>query len=150
MLLLLKNLVNQRDRWCRGNLQVLKHFNPIFMKGLSFSQRIAYFDGAVYWFSNLQKMIYMICPIIFLITGRLIIDSSLINLLMFYIPFILGNILIFEVLSPKTRSAKWSHYYDIAMSPHLSLSILKELIGLKINFNITSKESYTKQETFSL
>ena len=52
-----EELVKQRDRWCRGNLQVLKHFNPIFMKGLSFSQRIAYFDGAVYWFSNLQKMI---------------------------------------------------------------------------------------------
>ena len=143
-----EELVKQRDRWCRGNLQVLKRFNPIFMKGLSFSQRIAYFDGAVYWFSNLQKIIYMICPIIFLITGRLIIDSSLINLLMFYIPFILGNILIFEVLSPKTRSAKWSHYYDIAMSPHLSLSILKELIGLKINFNITSKEVIQNKRHF--
>lgn len=143
-----EELVKQRDRWCRGNLQVLKHFNPIFMKGLSFSQRIAYFDGAVYWFSNLQKIIYIICPIIFLITGRLIIDSSIINLLMFYIPFILGNILIFEVLSPKTRSAKWSHYYDIAMSPHLSLSILKELIGLKINFNITSKEVIQNKRHF--
>ena len=31
-----EELVNQRDRWCRGNLQVLKHFNHIFMKGLIF------------------------------------------------------------------------------------------------------------------
>ena len=48
-------LVKQRDRWCRGNIQVLKHFNPIFTKGLTLGQKIAYFDGGVYWFSNLQK-----------------------------------------------------------------------------------------------
>ncbi|WP_294403853.1 glycosyltransferase [uncultured Clostridium sp.] len=143
-----EELVKQRDRWCRGNLQVLKHFNPIFMKGLSFSQKIAYFDGAVYWFSNLQKIIYMICPIIFLITGRLIIDASIESLLSFYIPFVLGNILIFEVLSPKTRSIRWSHYYNIAMAPHLSVSILKEFIGLKINFNITSKEVVQNKKYF--
>ena len=52
-------LVKQRDRWCRGNLQVLKHFNPLFSKGLTFSQKVAYFDGVVYWFSNLQKIIYI-------------------------------------------------------------------------------------------
>lgn len=27
-------LVKQRDRWCRGNLQVLRHYNPFFTKGL--------------------------------------------------------------------------------------------------------------------
>ena len=34
------------------------------------------------------------------------------------------------------------------MSPHLSLSILKELIGLKINFNITSKEVIQNKRHF--
>ena len=80
-------LVKQRDRWCRGNLQVLKHFNTLFSKDLTFGQKIAYFDGAVYWFSNLQKMIYIICPLIYLLTSTLIIDSNIKTLLTTYIPF---------------------------------------------------------------
>lgn len=133
-------LVKQRDRWCRGNLQVLKNFNPLFTKGLSFSQKIVYYDGAIYWFSNIQKLVYILCPIISLLLNVLIINTSIENLLKFYIPFLLGQILIFNVLSGKTRSLKWSHYYDTAMAPHLTLSILKEIFGLKINFNVTSKE----------
>ena len=143
-------LVKQRDRWCRGNLQVLKHFNPIFTKGLSFAQKIAYFDGAVYWFANLQKMVYILCPLIYLLTSTLIIDSSLKSLLNMYLPFILGQILIFNTLSPKTRSFKWSHYYEIAMAPHLCMSILKELLFLKTKFNVTSKEILYNKKQFQL
>jgi Glycosyltransferases, probably involved in cell wall biogenesis len=60
-----EELVKQRDRWCRGNLQAFKSFNPIFMKGLTFSQKIAYIDGVLYWLSSIQKMIFILSPIIF-------------------------------------------------------------------------------------
>ena len=143
-------LVKQRDRWCRGNLQVLKHFNPLFSKGLTFSQKVAYFDGVVYWFSNLQKIIYIYCPIIYLITSTLIIDTSVVQLLTVYIPFLFGQSLIFKAFSPKTRSIAWAHYYDTAMAPHLCLSIIKELLSLKINFNVTSKEILLDKKSFQL
>lgn len=141
-------LVKQRDRWCRGNLQVLKHYNPIFTSGLTFGQKIAYLDGAVYWFSNLQKLIYMIWPLIYLLTGTLILDCTLKELLTAYIPFIVGQILIFNTLSPKTRSLKWSHYYEIAMAPHLCMSILKEMLSLKTKFNVTSKDLTLDKKSF--
>ena len=143
-------LVKQRDLWCRGNLQVLKHFNPLFSKGLTFSQKVAYFDGVVYWFSNLQKIIYIYCPIIYLITSTLIIDTSVVQLLTVYIPFLFGQSLIFKAFSPKTRSIAWAHYYDTAMAPHLCLSIIKELLSLKINFNVTSKEILLDKKSFQL
>lgn len=141
-------LVKQRDRWCRGNLQVLKHFNPLFSKGLSFGQKIAYFDGAVYWFSNLQKMTYIICPLVYLLTSILIIDSSIETLLTIYIPFITGQYFIFRAFSPKSRGVKWSHYYDTAMAPHLTLSIIKEILCLSIKFNVTSKEITLNKKSF--
>lgn len=141
-------LVKQRDRWCRGNLQVLKHFNPLFSKGLNFGQKIAYFDGAVYWFSNLQKIVYIVCPLIYLLTSKLIIDSTIYSLLNVYIPFLVGQHLIFKTFSPKSRSVKWSHYYDTAMAPHLTLSIIKELLCLNIKFNITSKEVVLNKKSF--
>lgn len=143
-------LVKQRDRWCRGNLQVLKHFNPIFYKGLTLAQRIAYFDGVVYWFANIQKMIYITWPLIYLYTHKLILDCTLEDLLNMYIPFYIGQLLIFRTLSPKTRSMKWSHYYEVAMAPHLTLSILKEMLNLKTKFNVTSKELVLDRKSFQL
>lgn len=141
-------LVKQRDRWCRGNLQVLKHFNPLFSKGLSFGQKIAYFDGAVYWFSNLQKIIYIVCPLIYLLTSKLIINATIYSLLSVYIPFLVGQHLIFKTFSPKSRSVKWAHYYDTAMAPHLTLSIIKEILCLNIKFNVTSKEVVLDKKNF--
>ena len=139
-------LVKQRDRWCRGNLQVIKKFNIFFNKGLTLSQKIAYFDGVIYWLSSIQKLIYILSPIIYLLTSNLIIDTPVENLLTMFIPFLLGQLLIFKILSPKTRSLKWSHYYEIAMAPHISLSVLKELLALKINFNADSMEETGSDE----
>lgn len=141
-------LVKQRDRWCRGNIQVLKYFNPIFTKGLTLPQKIAYFDGGVYWFSNLQKIIFIFCPLIYLLTRKIIIDSSILNLLNIYIPFILGQILIFNTLSPGNRKLTWSHFYEIAMAPHLTLSILKEMLFFKTEFNVTLKEIQQGRKQF--
>lgn len=141
-------LVKQRDRWCRGNIQVLKHFNPIFTKGLTLPQKIAYFDGGVYWFSNLQKIIFILFPLIYLLTRKLIIDSSILTLLNMYIPFIIGQILIFNTLSPGNRKLTWAHFYEIAMAPHLTLSILKEMLFFKTKFNVTLKEIQQDKKQF--
>lgn len=141
-------LVKQRDRWCTGNLQVMKQFNVLFNKGLSLGQKITYLDGVIYWLSSLQKLIYILCPLIFLLSSKLIIDSSVKNLLIVFIPFLLGQILIFNRLSPRTRSLRWSHYYEIAMSPHISLSILRELFCLKLKFNVTSKDITNDKKQF--
>ena len=133
------DLVSQRDRWCRGNLQVFKHFNPIFEKGLTLSQKIAYLDGVLYWFSSLQKMIFILAPIIFLMTKTKLLDAEFRSVISVFVPFFVGQMLIFKTLSPKTRSIKWSHYYEVAMAPHISMSVLKEIFALKVKFNVTPK-----------
>ena len=133
-------LVKQRDRWCRGNIQVFKHYNPLTLKGLTLSQRICYVDGVLYWFSNLIKMCYIIVPIVFLFTGIHFVQSDFAQLLNITIPYIVVQIFIFIMFSPKSRGYMWTHYYEMAMAPHLSLSILKELFGFEIKFNVTSKE----------
>ena len=141
-------LVKQRDRWCRGNLQVIKKFNVLFNKDLTLGQKIAYLDGVVYWLSSIQKLIYILSPLIFLLSYKLIIDSPVKSLLIMFIPFLLGQILIFNILSPRTRSLKWSHYYEVAMAPHITLSILREIFCLKLKFNVTSKDITTNKKQF--
>lgn len=141
-------LVKQRDRWCRGNLQVLKKFNPLFTRGLTLSQKIAYLDASIYWFSSLQKLIYITCPLVYLITQKLIINADAYSLISMFVPYLLGQILIFDTLSPKTRSLKWAHYYEMAMAPHISLSVLKEMLSIKVNFNVTSKDITNDRKQF--
>lgn len=133
-------LVKQRDRWCRGNIQVFKHYNPFILKGLTPAQRICYVDGVLYWFSSLIKMFYIIVPILFLSTGIHFVESGFAELLNMTIPYILVQIFIFRILSPKSRRYMWTHYYEMAMAPHLSLSIIKEMFGFEVNFNVTSKD----------
>ena len=133
-------LVKQRDRWCRGNIQVFKHYNPFILKGLTPAQRICYVDGVLYWFSNLIKMFYIIVPILFLSTGIHFVESGFAELLNMTIPYIFVQIFIFRILSPKSRRYMWTHYYEMAMAPHLSLSIIKEMFGFEVNFNVTSKD----------
>ena len=134
------DLVKQRDRWCRGNLQVIREFNPLFRKKLTLPQKIAYIDGVIYWFSSIQKMVYMLWPMAYLMFGVLVLRATVLNLLTVFIPFYLGQILVFKILSPGNRSIRWSHIYEVAMAPHISLSVIRELFGLKTKFNVTPKD----------
>lgn len=135
------DLAIQRDRWCRGNLQVIGQFNPFFKKGLNFFQKIIYFDGFLYWFTSFQKIIYILCPIIFLMTGIRSMNADLSDLVTLFLPYFIGSILIFKSIAPDSRSLKWAHIYEIAMAPHTCASIIKELFSLEIDFRVTPKES---------
>lgn len=144
----LPELVKQRDRWCRGNLQVLRHFNPFTTKGLTVAQKIVYFDGVLFWFCNLQKMVFIICPLLFLGFGITILEGSILALLSFYFPYYLSTIMMTRLLSPKHRSLRWGHYYEIVMAPYLSMSIIYELCHMQSSFKVTSKEVVQNQHIF--
>ena len=134
------DLLKQRDRWCRGNLQVMSKLWRKSVANLSLGQKIAYLDGISYWFSSIQKIIYLAMPIIYMLIGIPILDATFSEIVMFFIPYFYGQQLIFKALSSNTRSIKWSHIYDTAMAPHLTVSIFKHLLNLKSVFTVTPKE----------
>jgi cellulose synthase (UDP-forming) len=134
--------VNQRDRWCRGNIQVLKKWNPLTLPGLSFMQRLIYFDGVVYWFFGLQKIIYNIGPILFLLTSIPIFFSDVFTMLVFFVPTYYTSSLIFTLFNHKSRSYTWAHIYESALAPYLFISAFSELIfSSKAGFSVTPKGS---------
>lgn len=144
------DLAIQRDRWCRGNLQVISHFNPFFKKGLTLIQKIIYFDGTIYWFTSFQKMIYLICPTLFLLTGIRAMNADFASLVKVFLPYFIGTILLFRTIAPDSRSLKWAHIYEVAMAPHTCASILKQLFSLKIDFRVTPKENRDDKAYFQL
>lgn len=134
------DLARQRDRWCRGNIQVIKHFKPVRKSNLTIKQKMAYFDGTLYWFTSFQKMIYIFCPLWFLLSTQRSMNAPIEQLIQFFIPYFLGLVLIYKSVVPDTRTLKWAHIYDVAMAPHMCFSIIGELFSSKKNFAVTSKD----------
>jgi cellulose synthase (UDP-forming) len=144
------HLVQQRERWCRGNIQVSKKWNPLTMKGLDFYQRLIYVDGVVYWFFGVQKLIYLLCPLIYLIFGTTILSAKPIDLALIFIPSYIASVLTFRNLVKGNRTLTWSHIYEVAMAPYLGLASLMEFVFARpIPFKVTPKGVQEDKVSFS-
>jgi cellulose synthase (UDP-forming) len=142
--------VTQRDRWCRGNIQVLKKWNPLTLPGLSFMQRLIYFDGVLYWFFGVQKLIYTIGPILFLLFGIPIYYSDVFTMLLFFAPMYLSSSTIFTLFNHKSRTYTWAHIYETALAPYLAVSAITELVfSNKIKFSVTPKDNQFNRSHFA-
>ncbi|GAB2488980.1 glycosyltransferase [Alkalibacterium psychrotolerans] len=144
-----KDLLKQRDRWCRGNIQVMRKYNPLTTKGLTAMQKLLYLDGMHYWFFGLYKTVYLLAPILYLVFGIIVLDAQFTSLLVFWIPAFLSSQLFAHLISDNKRTVMWSNVYDIALAPAMSWAIISELF-LKTNktFNVTRKGVYTNQRHF--
>ncbi|MBC8370789.1 MAG: glycosyltransferase [Planctomycetes bacterium] len=60
---------SQHLRWAEGNVSILWHDNPLFMRGLSLSQRLSFWASIVHWFSGFTRMAVYATPILLLFTG---------------------------------------------------------------------------------
>lgn len=142
----LKDFLGQRNRWCRGNLQLLKYKNPLTMKGLRLGQRLVYFDGICYWYTSLLKMLFTLAPLLFLLTGIFFINVPIQNLIYLFVPYFISQYIVFTCSYSRTRTMFWGHIYEMILAPYLSFSCLKHLFGTqKLEFKVTNK---SKQENF--
>jgi cellulose synthase (UDP-forming) len=147
----IEDLIKQRDRWLRGNVQVIKKYNPIFMKGLNWTQKIIYLDGFFYWLYGVQKMVYILAPLLYLFFRVKILDSTAVNIAMMFFPYFISNSLFFRKISDKSRNMAWSHIYDTAIAPQMAISFLTEFfIGKDLKFNVTPKGVRTTKDNFRI
>jgi cellulose synthase (UDP-forming) len=63
--------LTQRSRWAKGALQILRLDNPLRKPGLDWRQRISYFSSVAYVFEYVPKLVYMVTPIVALLSGQL-------------------------------------------------------------------------------
>jgi len=134
-------LLHQRDRWARGNIQAFKKWNPLFYPGLTLMQRLLYFSGVIYWYFGIQKLVFILAPILFLVFDIRSINTTLTMLLIMWVPKFISEIITFQTLSANRRNINWSHIYETAMAPKLAISVIKETLGIKNSkkFRVTQK-----------
>lgn len=139
------DLIKQRDRWCRGNLQVLKNYKKVIFKKLKFNQKMVYLDGILYWFSGLMKLIFIITPIVYLLTGITIVNLPPRYLFPLFLAAFSSQIVLSKCILPKKISSHYfsffmkGEFYNTIISPHLSFSIFKHYLFSDMKFNVTKK-----------
>jgi len=144
-----EDLIKQRDRWCRGNIQCAKKWNPLTHPGLSLMQRIIYTDGIFYWFFGLFKMIYIVVPLFFLIFGVYSLNATIQEVVKFWLPAYISSQVAFNVIANEKRSVIWTHIYETAMAPYLAISATLEMFFSKqFKFKVTPKGITNQERTF--
>lgn len=133
-------MLSQRVRWCRGSFQAARLANPLTLPGLTPAQRLQYVSAQLYWFTSLQKLLYLLMPALYLDFGVLALHARLAGLLAFWFPSFLASMLAFSAVAGGRRTPFWSHLYDIALAPVLSRAVIAELLGGRMpRFRVTRK-----------
>lgn len=151
----LEDLVKQRDRWCRGNLQVLKHFRKVIRKKLKFGHKLIYMDGVLYWFTGITKMIFLTIPIIHLLTGILAVDLGNLYLIPIFFESFIAQILLSKRVLEKELPKGYLKFfysgniYNTVMAPHLTYSVFKHYFFPDVKFAVTNKKIVQNKGHFS-
>jgi cellulose synthase (UDP-forming) len=141
-----EEFLGQRDRWCRGNLQVARRWNPLTLPGLSGMQRLIYTAGVLYWFFGVQKMIYLLAPVLYLDVGVRSVIAPLSTLAAFWIPAFLAQLGTMRRITRQSRTIWWSHVYEVVQAPVLAVAALAETLGWHRRvFRITRKDVHRER-----
>jgi cellulose synthase (UDP-forming) len=65
----------QRRRWGRGAMQVLRHDNPLTVRGLTLRQRLSYLYSLSAWFDSWRTLGMALVPLVVLATGLFPVDA---------------------------------------------------------------------------
>lgn len=131
--------VKQRSRYAAGSLDIAFKDNPLFMKGLTWGQRICYFSSIYSYFAPLWLIIFIFSPIIFYFTLALPVQAYSFDFMKYYIPFQLINAVAIALVNWGRTSDRSDQYY-IASFWLMTLSIISVIIGKKVQFHVTPKE----------
>ena len=129
----------QRLRWGQGSMQVLRKYNPLFHKGLTWPQRICYFNSTISYLDGVLKLILYTAPIVFFVTGVLPIWVDESAFLVRFIPFLVLNILMFELLFRGTGFLFIAERYNMAKFWIYVLAVSGFFARGKLKFNVTPK-----------
>ena len=142
-----QELVKQRVRWAKGNIQVFKKYSPRKLKKLSFIQKLLYMDGVHYWFFGVYHFLYMMFPILSVLFGVQIVEShSALFLPIWLVSYILSN-LVFSSVAGKEFRPMWASVAELAIFPHIAWAVFQELIGRKTKIFVVTKKGQTVEKT---
>ena len=138
----LVSTLKQRLRWAQGTIQVLVQENPLTKTGLSFWQRLQYFQTMYSYFSGFFTLIFILCPIIFFFTGIIPVKAFGADFAIHFFPAFMINRLTFLAATWGIPAGElWrSEQYAIALFPLFIQAVWSVFSRTPLNFQVTPKQ----------
>lgn len=137
----------QQFRWARGSLEILFRFNPIFRRGLTWSQKIQYLASASYYLSGLVVLINLVLPLVFLFTGQSALNITTMTLAGVFLPYILITTYVLSESNQNKYTFRALAFSNSSFPIHLQ-ALRAVLTGQKTSFNVTSKTKLNGNFTY--
>jgi cellulose synthase (UDP-forming) len=131
--------LKQRLRWAQGTIQVFMKENPLFLKGLSFPQRLMYFATIFSYFSGFFNFLLLAAPIVWFFTAIAPVAAWSLEFFARLIPFLVLNRLAFMMIT-KDLSCWRSEQYNLALFPLWIKAVVSVFTGQNPKFVVTSKQ----------
>jgi len=130
----------QQLRWARGSLEVLFKYNPIFKRGLKWSQKVQYLTSASYYFSGIFILINALIPLVFFFTGQVPFMVSTMALAIVFLPYIFLTLYVVQLSTNFSYTFRALAFSMSSWTIHLR-ALGELLLGKKSGFSITSKKA---------
>ncbi len=129
----------QRHRWGTGAMQVLRRENPLFVSGLTLTQRLGYAATLLGWFDAWRSLGYLLLPIVVLLTGAVPIRADATTFVVFFgVTFTLQQLAL-RVLSRGCHRPILSILFELVrMTPNV-LATLTLVTRRSVAFAVTPK-----------
>ena len=141
-------LVKQRVRWAKGNVQVFKKYSPRKLKNLSTIQKMLYVDGVHYWFFGIYHFLYLSFPILSILFGIQVINANAAYFLpIWFVSYALSNIVFASVAGRQFRPM-WANVAELAIFPYITYGVIQELFFKDTTkFAVTTKGQVVEETT---
>ena len=138
----LSSTMKQRLRWAQGTIQVLLKENPWTKPGLTFWQRLQYFQTMYSYFAGFFIVIFIACPLIYFFTGIIPLRAYSFDFAIHFLPAFLLNRLTFLAATWGIPAGElWrSEQYAIAFFPLMIKAVWSIVSGRDVKFQVTPKQ----------
>src|SRR5262249_30579761 len=141
--------IGQRIRWARGMVQILRLENPLFVSGLTLSQRLCYFNATTHFLFAVPRLIFLTVPLTYLLLGMVNIYGYSLNVFAYALPHLVLAHVTNARIQRGFRSAFWNKIYEAVLAPYILFPTLLALISPRLGkFNVTAKGGIVARSYF--
>ena len=143
--------VSQRGRWTRGMIQIFRLDNPLFKKGLTIPQRLAYLNSMIHFFSGYARIVFILAPLSYLLFGVYPLIGTALDVVAYAFPHLIGAVLTGSLMSKNVRHSFWTEIYETARSYYsLVISTVTLINPRKGRFVVTPKVAKEDEYYFDI
>jgi len=144
----LSGFIGQRQRWAQGMIQVFLLKCPLFLRGLTFPQRLCYFNSCFFWFFPFTRLVYILAPAAFLVFGLKIYAATVETFFANAVPYLIVMFAGSNYLYGRARWSFISELYELLQSMHTIPAIIATFMNPRSpQFKVTPKQE-TLEENF--